>query len=333
LSLSNLGSISEQSIAGAISTGTHGTGIKFSILSTQILALTLVNGKGELVSLDHEKDADLFKAAQVSLGALGIISTVTIQCEELFNLEEFAYPVEFDEGVKRIPELLKEHEHMKLWWFPHVKELQVYCQNRTKAEHFNTGLFIRWVDEKILAKYIFTFLLNLGLWFPTLTAPINRIIKILKFKKEHRIDYSYRVFNTPMPPKHHEAEYAIPVEKAGEAMLQIRKMIDDRRLHVNFLMEVRFVKADDCLISPAFGRDTCYIGAYKAGDRGWKEYLHGFEEIMAAYDGRPHWGKEFSIDKNAIGQLYPELERFQAVREQMDPNNVFANRFVREYIM
>ncbi len=333
LSLSNLGSISEQSIAGAISTGTHGTGIKYSILSTQILALTLINGKGELISVDREKDENLFRAALVSLGALGIISSVTIQCEEFFNLEEYAYPVEFEEGVKRIPELLRENEHMKLWWFPHVKELQVYCYNRTSSKQFNTGVFIRWVDEKILAKYVFTFLLQLGLWFPALTIPINRFIKILKFKKEHRIDYSYRVFNTPMPPKHHEAEYAIPAENAGEAMLAIRQMIKERNLYVNFLMEVRFVKADDCFLSPAYGRDTCYLGAYKAGDKGWKEYLDGFEEIMAKYNGRPHWGKEFSIDKNAIGQLYPELGQFQAIREEMDPNNVFANRFVREFIM
>lgn len=333
LSLSNLGSISEQSVAGAISTGTHGTGIKFGILSTQIVNLTLINGNGELVQVDREKDGDLFKAALVGLGALGIISRVTIQCEKLFNLEEFAYPLEFEEGVRKIPELLEKNEHMKLWWFPHVKELQVYCQNRTSSEQFNTGDLIRWIDEQFLAKYVFTFLLNLGHWFPALTAPINGIIKTLKFKKEHRIDYSYQVFNTPMPPKHHEAEFAIPAEKAGEAMLRIRQMIEERKLHVNFLMEVRFVKSDDCFLSPAYGRDTCYIGAYKAGDKGWKEYLEGFEEIMAKYNGRPHWGKEFSLTKSTVARLYPDLDKFKSIREKMDPKGLFANRFVREFIM
>jgi len=325
LALTNLGSISEQSVAGAVSTGTHGTGIEHGILSTQIVRLSLITASGMVLRLSADGDSELWNAALVSLGCLGIISTVTIQCSTRFKLEEKAYPVIFEEAVEQIAELLKSNEHIKLWWFPHVKQLQVYCFNKTDLPSKNAGGFLRWLDEKLLAKYVFNLLLQLGIMWPKLVPFINRFIKVLKFKKEYRIDKSYRVFNTPMPPIHRESEYAIPIEHTAVAMKEIKQMISDRGIYVNFLLEARFVKGDNCLLSPAYDRDTCYLGAYRAGEKGWDEYMSGFEEIMHKYGGRPHWGKEFSIVKADLEKLYPKFEKFQEIRNKLDPNNIFVN--------
>ncbi|MBL4734026.1 MAG: FAD-binding protein [Flavobacteriales bacterium] len=331
LALQNLGSISEQSIAGVISTATHGSSMTHGILATQVRAFKIVDGNGNVHVVDPGQ-GDLWRA-RVSLGCLGIITEVTLQCREAFDLKESMYPVPLKELDETMLDLAKANEYFKIWWFPHVDAALVYCYNTTTESRVNHRGFMRWLDDNFLATYVFTFILGIGKVWPALVPFINRFIKILKFQETVRIDKSDRVLNVSMPPIHNEMEWAIDVKDTPEAFKQVRNMIDDRNLKINFILEIRFVKGDDCLLSPCHSRDSAYIGAYHAGEKGWAAYVEGFEEIMRQFEGRPHWGKHFTFDKNDIKSLYPDLHLFNKIRGQLDPHDMFVNDFIRNTII
>jgi len=329
LALANLGHISEQSVAGAISTATHGTGIKYGNLSTQVVGIRLVKADASVCDL-NENDGEIWQAVRVSLGCLGIISTITIQCVDAFLLEENTYPLPFEEAMDKMMDLVNSNDHVKFWWFPHVNYVYVFCQNRTDKQEKRISFFERWFENSFLAIFLFTSMLKIGMLFPKLIPGINRFIKIIHYKTRHRIERSDWVLTGPFPPVHNEAEYAVPAENTPEIIYKLREMIETQGMYVNFLVEARFIKADDCLLSPDYQRNSCHIGAYMAGKRGWKEYLTGFEKIMSNYRGRPHWGKEFTIEHAALKNLYPEFETFERIRKDFDKNNLFVNDFIKQ---
>lgn len=331
LALANLGSISEQSVAGAISTGTHGTGRGLQILASQVVALRLIDGRGK----QHQLTANhvLFPYALVSLGCLGIISTVKLKVVPAFALKEVAYPLLFDEALKQIPLLLQANRHVKFWWFPHAPKLQVYTQNISAVSPVAENRVLRYFNEVIMDQYVFAGLLGTGQRIPGIIPRLNRLINALKFKKEERIGRSDRIMNVSMPPRHREAEYAIPIEHTAAALTDIREMIERDGFRINFVLEVRFVKGDAIPLSPAFGRDVCYLGAYKAGNHDWFRYLAAFEKIILKYNGRPHWGKETVMDGKAVRALYPMMESFLQVRSDMDPKDIFLNDFTRKMLI
>lgn len=326
--LPNLGSISEQSAAGVISTGTHGTGIGNPILAANVVRLTLLTtqGKKELTP----DNGFTFKAALVSLGCLGLISTVTFKIVPAFNLEETAYPLPVAEALAQLPDLLQQYRHLKLWWFPHAPRLQVYGQNITDQSAPAPSAAATYFNDVFMDRYVFTGLLKMGNLMPAIIPRMNGLINVLKFKPTQRIAKSFQLLNVPMPPIHRESEYAIPVEHAATVIQEVAAMIEQRKLRINFVLEVRFVQGDDIPLSPAYGRDSCYIGAYKAGNNQWPDYLEAFEEIMLKYDGRPHWGKEFSLSGEVIRKAYPEMDSFLQLRQQLDPDGIFLNRLTRK---
>ncbi len=325
LSLANLGSISEQSIAGAISTGTHGTGIKFGNLSTQVIAMKLILADGSILNISENENTELLPVVRINLGVLGIVSELTIQCVDVFNLRDESYALPFEETLEKIPELIQTTDHLKLWWFPHAPLVGIYRYFRTQEELRPRSSFQKFIDDSFLVNVFFVFMLRLGDWFPKLVPSINKLINKIHFKKVSRIEKTWEVFNVPMPPVHYETEYAIAVEHASEALKKLKEMIEHKKLYINFVVEVRFVKADDSWLSPAYKRNACYIGAYQYGDRYWKEYVKGFEEIMFSFGGRPHWPKEFTADKDKISKSFPEFEQFRLLKNKLDPKGVFNN--------
>ena len=325
LSLANLGSVSEQSIAGATATGTHGTGIKFGNISTQIIGMKLILADGSVLTISENENTELLPAVRINLGVLGIVSELTIQCVDVFNLHDESYALPFEETLQKIPELIKTTDHLKLWWFPHAPLVSIYRYFRTQEELKPRSSFQKFMDDSFLVNVFFVFMLRLGDWFPKLVPPINKLINKIHFKKVSRIEKTWEVFNVPMPPIHFETEYAIPVEYASEALKKLKEMIERKKLHINFVVEVRFVKADDTWLSPAYKQDACYIGAYQYGNRYWKDYMTGFEELMYAYSGRPHWPKEFTPDAEKISKSFPEFEKFKQLKNKLDSKGVFNN--------
>jgi FAD-linked oxidoreductase len=324
LAPSNLGSIAAQSLAGAISTGTHGSGVSHGSLSTQVVALRLVDGRGEVQVIGPD-DADRLDAARLSLGALGVITEVTLQVTPAFSLREELFPLPFEEAVEGLDELARGADHFKLWWFPHGRRVQVYRQHRAGAQlgQQQRGRFL--AEDSPAAQVIFAGLLGAGVALPGLLPALHGFMDWMQFRAAERIDVSHKIFNLAMPPRHHESEYAVPMAQAAPALRALRARIQSERHRVNFVSEVRFVAGDSGWLSPCHGGPVCFIGGYSAGERHWPRYLADYEAVMCAHGGRPHWGKEFCLEASALRPLYPRWDDFCALRRQLDPDGVFLN--------
>ena len=325
--LANLGSIGEQSVAGVISTGTHGTGLATGNLSTMVRSLTLVDGRGIERTITRESAPELFDAARVGLGALGVITRVTLDCVPSFRLRERRWQLTFDQMIDQMDELVDLHEHIKFWWLPHTDRVQVFTADRTDHSPTPPGLTER-LDESGLLTPIFERVLELGAALPQLIPPLNRLVAAVYFNPEDRVAESHEVFNLPMPPKHREAEYGFPLESAQQALERLRYRIQSEGHRVNFITEVRFVAADDLWLSPSYRRDSCQIGAYVGSTPGWRNYFEAFDEIAADFAARPHWGKTFFAGGDRLREVFPRFDDFNALRRRLDPDGVFTNDFV-----
>lgn len=329
IALDNFGSIVTQTVAGYLGTASHGTGIRTRLLSAHVDALRLVNGRGEVHDLDAGRNPLLFRAACAHLGALGVVTEVTLRCVDAFDLEERLELVDFDTVLADLPRLLTDNDYLKLWWLPPAGEVQVYRFNKTDSPRTKVG-FQEWADRKGVS----------GLAFGGLAAATRAIPGAIPFllDKVQRFGFAPRVrinrSDLIIPysgsiPKHYETEYAIPVESAAEALDRVRSMIlAAEGYRVNFPFEVRFVAADDIPMSPATGRDSCYLGAYVASAKWAPGYFADFEALVADYAGRPHWGKTTGRSSDDFRTLYPEYEAFDRLRRDHDPAGVFRNPFI-----
>jgi FAD/FMN-containing dehydrogenase len=312
LGMANLGSIREQSIAGAISTGTHGTGLGLGNLATQIVGMRIVIGTGDVVNLTAGAP-DLLRAARVNLGALGIITQVTIQCVKDYDLEYTAYACTFNDALAKLDDFNKNNTRVRLWWLvPPIgpkDTVIVTTMNPTGSARSNgqalpldlAGLFNNF-EQLFTGPNCSPFLQFTGHYDQILTVPL-------------------------LPVLHRECEYAIPVERTADALQQLKRIIDEEDLSLTLPVEVRFVQRDDTLLSPANSRDVCYIGA--ATQPNANEVFERVEPIMKAVGGRPHWGKCFTLTRQEAEAMYPDTyEQFRKLRATWDPKGVFANELI-----
>ena len=327
MALINLGSIARQSVAGAISTATHGSGIGYQILASQVQRFTLIKADGEKVILDKDRDKETFDLAIISLGALGVVSELTLNVTESFRLHEHTVALGFDEMLTKLDDLVRETDHFKMWWFPHTSKAVLYRYQRTQAAA-NDSRLRQWLQDEVLSVMVYRTLVFIGNIFRGLRPLFNRLL-ILSFNKPlDRIEKSYRVFNVPEPPIHREAEWAFDLKDAREILAAYRKMIDESDHKINFIQEIRFVKGDSYALSPCYQRDSIWIGCYLIGDEGWPELLADFEVLAQRYNGRPHWGKEYNINRDYLRKQYPFLADFNKVRIEYDPSGKFTNKMI-----
>jgi FAD-linked oxidoreductase len=328
LAQENLGDINQQSIAGAISTSTHGTGVGFGSIATQVTSITLVTASGEIVACSATDKPDLFKAAQVALGALGVIAAVTLRVVPAKRLrmqtqrEKLAHCLEHLETYKR------DNAHFEYYWFPYTDGGQAKFLNETAAPATKGNL------GATLNKIV---LENGALWalsattrlFPRLTPIINQI-EVAGVTNTDEVNYSYRLYATPRAVKFQEMEYSIPQEHFPAALDEIRARIAKARYHVNFPIECRFARGDDIWLSTAAGRDSAYIAVHMYRGMPYQEYFQGIEAIFTRYEGRPHWGKIHTRDAAYLAAHYPHWQDFQQVRASLDPQGVFLNDYLRQ---
>ena len=328
LAFDNFGSIILQTAAGYIATGTHGTGIKTPILSTRIEKIRMVDGKGEIHELDAAHKPELFSAARVNLGCLGVVSEITFGCVEAFDLEECLELVDFDTALADLDTTLNTNDYCKMWWLPYTDKIQVYTFNKTTRPRKGAG-FTGFMDQSGLSGILFTALIRLGRSVPQLIPFLHNTVQNIHYHPHKRVDRSDKVIKVSSSiPIHQETEYAIPVEQAAKAIDETKKMILKADYSVNFPMEVRFVAADDIPMSPANGRNSCYIGAYVSSLKWAQNLFKEFEALISDYQGRPHWGKSFSRTHEEIRKLYPAYDHFNELRRSCDPNGLFRNSFV-----
>jgi len=324
LAMPILGSVDPQSVAGAVSTGTHGSSRRHGNLASIVRGLRLVAGTGEV--LDVQEGDEHLDALRVGLGATGILTELTLDVVPAFRLREVAVPMPIDEAVERVEELSQQAEFVKLWWLPHTGKAVVFAADRTDAPSTFSSLG-RWVDEQVVNRVAFRGALAASRLAPSLVHPINRLVGAAYFRPHERVGRSFEVFHLAMPPVHREMEYALPVEKTREALHGFVEWVRRDDVRVNFIAEVRFVEADGGWMSPAHGHDVCQLGAYMANSADLPTYFHGFEQRMLDLGGRPHWGKEFDADGATVRSRYPRADDWWALVRQLDPAGRFRNRF------
>jgi L-gulonolactone oxidase len=282
------------------------------------------------LSLSAETEPELFRAARVSVGALGVITQVTLQCVPAYNLYLRAEPRPFDKVLGQIDRLNQENERVRLYWFPATDVIYVMTLNPTEAPVTRRLPVLQWFRDVAIRHDLLAVLIRAGKRLPDLVDGINQFSATVGFQEEHQVARSDQVLNIPMPPRHQEMEYAVPIERTAEAIRLSRRLIEENNYRASFPMEIRFVAADDDMLSPAGGRAVCYLGAYTYGEAFAGPYFAGFEQAMKGLTGRPHWGKRHSLTPAEARGMYPQFDRFSEIRRELDPAGTFANRYIRD---
>jgi L-gulonolactone oxidase len=331
LSQPNLGDVAYQSIAGAVSTATHGTGAQLGNISSQVVALTLVLADGSVLECSPLKDIDTFKAAQVSLGSLGVISTITLQCEPQFNLHSIEEPARLDNLLAQFDELVEANDHFEFFWLPHTNKALSIRNNRTHEPAKPRGRFSEYINDVFLENRVFGLICGIGKLWNGAIPTLNRILGAAISGTE-LTDQSHRVFANPRLVRFVEMEYAVPREAIPEVVREVRQMIDSRGHRVSFPIEVRTVASDNIMLSTAHGRPSGYVAVHMYRGMEYRDYFRDVEAIMNAYEGRPHWGKFHFQTAETLAPRYPHWDRFLAVRKQLDPSGRFSNNYLERVL-
>lgn len=323
----NLGDIDAQSIAGAISTGTHGTGIQFGSISTQAVDFTIITSEGKILECSNQKNEEIFKAAQLSLGLLGVIVKVTLRVVPSYRLHQRTYRMDLDECLNQLEKLRTENRNFEFFWFPYTKTVQVKLLNETNDEISTES---RWLDFKtlVLENWLFGLLSHTCRIFPKLSKSISKL-SASSIPSIEMIGLSHNIYATPRNVRFNEMEYFIPIEHAESVLREIDAAIEHEQFAVHFPIEVRFVKGDDIWLSPAYQRDSAVIAVHMFKGMPDEAYFKAMEEIFHRYEGRPHWGKKNSLTKKQADHLYPMWHKFLAIRSLFDPYDTFLNPYLQ----
>jgi L-gulonolactone oxidase len=326
LAMPNLGDIAYQSVAGAISTATHGTGATFGGIAAQVVGMRIVTGDGSVVECDAAREPEVFHCARVGLGALGVVSTVTLQCVPAFNLRAVEAPVRVDELLANLDEHVDGNDHFEFFWVPHTGWALTKWNARTNEAERPRSRWHEFYSDYLMSNLAFGALCRIGRLQPSLIPRLSRMIP--SSGRVEYIDRSYRVFASPRLVRFYEMEYAIPREACAEALNRVRRYVKDSGLMISFPVEVRFTAPDDIPLSTAYGRPTCYIAVHVYQGMQYQQYFEAVEDIMDDYAGRPHWGKLHFQTAETLASRYPEWDRFQAIRRRLDPHGVFTNAYL-----
>ncbi|HTU14033.1 MAG TPA: D-arabinono-1,4-lactone oxidase [Solirubrobacterales bacterium] len=327
LAMPNLGDVDAQTIAGAISTGTHGTGADLPNISAQVVGMDLVTADGRVRELSVEGTPDELRAARVAVGSLGVIATVTLQTVPAFNLHRIDRPMPLEEVLGDFDEFAEANQHFEFFVFPYTDKALTIRRNRTDLPLNPRGRIERYVSDVVIENGLG----ELGLRYvgkvPRLIPKLARFSSVFMDQAE-RVDSSFKIFANYRTIRFNEMEYALPREAGPEAVSRVLELIESERFPMGMPIECRTVAGDDAMLSPAYERATTYVAVHQHASMEWRPYFDAIEEIFKSYGGRPHWGKRNSRTAADLAPDYPEWDRFQAVRNEFDPGRVFSNEYV-----
>ncbi len=328
LALPNLGDIDAQTIAGAISTGTHGTGAALGCLSTFVTALSLVTGDGTELRCDADNHPDVFHAARVGVGALGVLTEVTLACVDAFVLRAREEPDTVANVFAHLDEFVGDNDHFEMYWFPYTNAVQTKRNNRVTVSDEPLPRFRGWLDDDFLSNTVLAGACRLGRRFPALVPTITGIEARALSARSYTAP-SYQVFCTPRKVRFVEMEYGLPRAALREAFDALRHIVDALPFKVVLPVEIRVSAADDLWLSHGYGRDNAYIAIHQYVGMPYEPYFRAFEGVCADLGGRPHWGKMNWRTAADLRPAYPRFDDFLAVRNSLDPDRVFANDYTR----
>ncbi|WP_241385183.1 D-arabinono-1,4-lactone oxidase [Rhodococcus sp. CH91] len=333
LAVPNLGDIDVQSLAGAISTGTHGTGGAFPGLAGAVCATTIVLADGRVVDCSPDHESELFEASRLGLGALGVLATVTLECVPAFRLRAEEAPSSLQTTLDALDELRSGTDHFEFYWFPHTDGVLVKRNTRLPGTTpvRPVGRIRGLVDDEVLSNGVFALFQEAGTRRPGTIPALNRVASRALSPRTF-VDRSYRVFASARRVRFREMEYALPVEHLPEVLREIDEWLQRNDTRVGFPVEVRFAPADDVWLSTAHGRDTAYVAVHQYHRRDHRPFFDGVEPILRAAQGRPHWGKLHSLTALELREIYPRFDDFLAVRDRVDPGRTFGNPYLRRVL-
>ena len=333
MALPNLGDIDRQTVSGAVATGTHGTGTRLQGIAAAISGLTLVLADGSLLSCSAEHEPEVFQAARVGLGALGVVVEVELQCVPAFRLHAREAAQSFTGLLEVIQEEADAHDHLDVLWFPHTDRAMVKRNDRVQPGEGPGPLprWRRWLDDDLLANRVYEVVNRVGAARPSVVPTLNRASAAAMSSREYADD-SWRVFCSSREVRFVESEYAVPRASVAAVLRELRAWIDRSGEALPFPVEVRFIAADDIWLSTAHERDNAYVAVHQYHRMEHHAYFAAFEAIVAEHDGRPHWGKMHSLGADRLRELYPRFEDFLAVRDRLDPDRRFTNAHLRHVL-
>ncbi|CAL9590640.1 L-gulono-1,4-lactone dehydrogenase [Nocardiopsis dassonvillei] len=325
--LANMGDIAVQTVAGAVQTGTHGTGRDAGGLASQVVGLELVLADGSVVECSAAREPELFHAARVGLGAFGVVTALTMAVRPAFLLHAREEPMPLDEVLERLPELRSGNDHFEFYWFPHTGNTNTKRNNITEGPAQPLSRFREWLDDDFLSNTVFEGVNRVCRRFPGTVPAVNRISSRALSARTYT-DVSHKVFTSVRDVRFVEMEYAIPAEHLVDVLREARRIVDAGDHRVSFPVEVRFAPADDVWLSTAYGRDTAYVAVHMYKGTPYEAYFADLEAVFTSVGGRPHWGKIHTRDRSYLEGVYPRLGDALEVRDRVDPLRRFGNDYL-----
>ncbi|MYX27785.1 FAD-binding protein [Streptomyces sp. SID8381] len=331
LSLTNMGDIMEQTVSGATSTGTHGTGRESASIAAQIRGLELVTADGTVLTCSATENPEVFAAARIGLGALGVVTAITFAVEPVFLLTAREEPMPLDRVLAEFDQLWAENEHFEFYWFPHTGSTTTKRNNRSAGPEQPVGRVAGWVEDELLSNGVFQAANWVGRAVPATVPAIARLSSRALSARTYT-DIPYKVFTSPRRVRFVEMEYAVPRAALVDTLRELKAMVDRSGLRVSFPVEVRTAPADDIALSTASGRDSAYIAVHMFRGTPYHRYFTSAERIFTAHEGRPHWGKIHTRDAEYFAGVYPRFGEFTALRDRLDPQRLFQNDYLRRVL-
>lgn len=327
LALPNQLSVSDLTIGGIISTGSHGSGKNYSIFSSHVLEIEMMIWNGDVLKLNRNENQEIFQCALCSLGSLGILLRIELQVVEKYSLEFHQKILKFETILNCLKDLKEENEFFRVLWYPHTNGCVVQTFNKTKKK----DLFKK-EKESLFGNKFLEFILYLSKFLPFLNYFINKFYLFLEKDNVNRIENSHQLLNMDCHLKQHVNEWSIPEKNISLALSTLREFLKNEKIKAHFPIEIRYAKQDDIYLSPAFQRNSYYIGiiSYRPyhTDFNFFKYFRGFDKIMLYFDGRPHWSKNFQVSKKEFQKMYPYWNRFWEIQSKLDPQKMFWNSFI-----
>jgi L-gulono-1,4-lactone dehydrogenase len=331
LALENLGDIDRQTLAGAIATGTHGTGSKLGNISSQVEGMEIVLADGSVRRLTAAEGPELLRAARVGVGALGAVSAVTLRCVPAFTLRRLDTPRPREAVLDTFQESADANDHFEFFTFPYAESALVLERNRSTEPARPRGRAAAYLNDVVLENWALAALSATGKLFPAAIPSLSRLAARLA-SGASTTDRSDRVFANERRVRFTEMEYGVPREHGPEAARRVVEWVRRNRYPVFFPIEMRVAAADDAMLSSAYERDTASIAVHQYRGMQWRPYFEAVEEIMSDFGGRPHWGKRHFQSAATLAPLYPAWAEFQRARDELDPGRTFSNAYAERVL-
>ena len=326
LAMPNLGDIDRQTIAGAVSTGTHGTGAALPNISAQIERIKVMDAKGEV--REFSPGSDELLAARVAIGSLGVITAVTLRTVPAFNLHRIDAPMDLDQVLSDFDRIAEENEHFEFFVFPYTRTALTLSRNRTDRLLAPRSKADRFLGDVVLENGLGDLALRAAGRFRSAIPRMARHSTGFMSQSE-QVDLSHRVFANYRTIRFNEMEYALPAEVGPDVLNRVLAMIEGEGFPLPMPIECRISAGDDALISQAHGRPTVYIAVHQHRTMEYQPYFREIEKIFREVDGRPHWGKLHFRTAAELAPSFPRWDDFQAVRDRLDPDRTFSNAYVK----